>query len=443
MFLHLDPRAIIDENRQRVEYGDISGLAASIKQHGQLQPIVVEALPGGAYRLIAGGRRLRAALSLQLPAIAAVFLTDLTEAQRELIELEENVRRKDLEWQEYVLGIERYIVARLRTQPTSTVEEIATSIQISPSSISIMRTVAETLRTTPDAIRSASSWRSAYDSIMATKRKKESNILEDVLSAVLRPSAGLDELTAVADAAQLSLLSMIGVTEEQLPPVPVGAPVLNQSFLSWVPTYDGPRFNLLHCDFPYGLSMDTANLQGSATHHDRYDDSPELFDALVKAFFEHQDQFIASSAHCIFWLAHKNFGRIHSRFRYHGWTACEVPLIWHKSDGAGIAPDVRRQPRRTYEIAIFATRGDRPIKTVKAASFANPTTKEHHLSEKPLPVVSHFLEMICDEFSVVLDPTCGSGTALEAAKRLGAQSVTGLDVLQQHVDYSNRRLARL
>jgi ParB/RepB/Spo0J family partition protein len=441
MFLHLDPRAIIDENRQRVEYGDISGLAASIKQHGQLQPIVVEALPGGAYRLIAGGRRLRAALSLQLPAIAAVFLTDLTEAQRELIELEENVRRKDLEWQEYVLGIERYIVARLRTQPASTVEEIAASIQISPSSISIMRTVAEVLHTTPDAIKSASSWRSAYDSIMATKRKKESNILEDVLSAVLRPQAA--GLEATADTAQLNSLSLLGVTEEQLPPALVEAPVLNQSFLSWVPTYDGQRFNLIHCDFPYGLSMDTANLQGSATHHDRYDDAPELFDALVKAFFEHQDQFIASSAHCIFWLAHKNFGRIHARFRYHGWAACEVPLIWHKSDGAGIAPDVRRQPRRTYEIAIFASRGDRPIRTVKAASFANPTTKEHHLSEKPLPVVTHFLEMVCDEYSVMLDPTCGSGTALEAAKRLGAQSVTGLDVLQQHVDYSNRRLARL
>jgi ParB family transcriptional regulator, chromosome partitioning protein len=42
--------------RRREEMGDVAGLAASIKRHGLIQPIVVD----GDLNLVAGGRRLRA-----------------------------------------------------------------------------------------------------------------------------------------------------------------------------------------------------------------------------------------------------------------------------------------------------------------------------------------------------------------------------------------------
>jgi DNA modification methylase len=192
--------------------------------------------------------------------------------------------------------------------------------------------------------------------------------------------------------------------------------------------------------------MHKARLQGSQSQWDteesgRYADEPELFDRLVRCFFQHQDRFIADSAHCIFWLAAKNYWWTADLFRSNGWAVCETPLIWHKSDNAGIAPDVRRWPRRTYEIAIFASRGDRKITKVKSASVALPTTKEHHLSEKPLDMLTYFFEMVVDEHTTILDPTCGGGTALRAARALGASSGLGMDVMEEHVLYTNGRLA--
>lgn len=413
-------------DRQRADYGDIPSLAASITRLGQLQPIVVARTPTG-YRLLAGGRRLRALQSLGRTEALAVELGELPRDEQELVELEENVRRKDLAWPEYVEAIARFASLTERTQ-----REVAEDLQIHPSSLSNILTLAPALVSEPK-LREASSWKSAYDLYASRQRKQQEAIMEDVLSSmedipIAPPAPGSPPAPAP-------------------PPKPVPTFAQQSSFLDWAPAYEGRRFNLIHCDFPYGLNMDTANLQGSSDRWNitdgRYDDSPALFDALVRVFFDNQDRFIAESAHCIFWLAHKNYGKIASRFRYYNWNVCEVPLIWHKSDNAGIAPDVKRQPRRTYEIAIFATRGDRLITKVKSASIASPTTKEHHLSEKPLPVVTHFLEMLTDEYTELLDPTCGSGTALEAALRLGSNRVLGLDVLSEHVAHSNKRCSSL
>jgi predicted RNA methylase len=41
--------------------------------------------------------------------------------------------------------------------------------------------------------------------------------------------------------------------------------------------------------------------------------------------------------------------------------------------------------------------------------------------------------MLCDEHSSVLDPTCGSGTALRAAESLGASRILGLELNPEHV----------
>lgn len=421
MYLPLSSIEVLPD-RQRSDYGDIASLAASITRLGQLQPVVVARTDTG-WRLLAGGRRLRAIQTLGRDTILAVELADLPKEEQELVELEENVRRKNLEWPEYVEAVARYAGLTPRSQ-----REVAEDLQINPSSLSNILTLAPALVIEPK-LREASSWKSAYDTFAARQRKQTEAVMEDIL-------ASIDEVVEPTSSASAT-------PSVPAPPPPAIATV--GSFLDWAPAYEGRRFNLIHCDFPYGLSMDTARLQSSSDRWNitdgRYDDSPELFDALCRVFFDNQDRFIASSAHCIFWLAHKNYGRIAGRFRHYNWSVCEVPLIWHKSDNAGIAPDVRRQPRRTYEIAVFATRGDRPITKVKAASVAAPTTKDHHLSEKPLAVVTHFLEMCIDEYSEVLDPTCGSGTALEAALRCGASRVAGLDTLPQHVEYTNRRCA--
>lgn len=83
---------IVVGERRREDAGDIDGLAASIKRYGLLHPIVVDE----ANNLVAGGRRLEACKRLKWLGVPVTLLGDLTDAERREIELEENLRRKDL-----------------------------------------------------------------------------------------------------------------------------------------------------------------------------------------------------------------------------------------------------------------------------------------------------------------------------------------------------------
>lgn len=71
-------------------------LAASIAEHGLLQPLVVTRLASGDYQLIAGERRLRAASQAGLHSVPVV-IKDVSEQQQLELALIENIQRADLD----------------------------------------------------------------------------------------------------------------------------------------------------------------------------------------------------------------------------------------------------------------------------------------------------------------------------------------------------------
>lgn len=83
---------IIVGERVREDYGDIPGLAASLRKYGLIQPIAVDA----QNRLVVGGRRLRAARLLGWGEIATVDLGHLTADEIRERELAENNDRQGL-----------------------------------------------------------------------------------------------------------------------------------------------------------------------------------------------------------------------------------------------------------------------------------------------------------------------------------------------------------
>jgi DNA modification methylase len=61
-----------------------------------------------------------------------------------------------------------------------------------------------------------------------------------------------------------------------------------------------------------------------------------------------------------------------------------------------------------------------------------PTVRDRHMSEKPEPMLRHFFRMLVDDNSLVLDPTCGSGSAIRAAESLGAKIAIGLEINEEY-----------
>lgn len=90
----VDISADPDQPRRQFDDDALNELAASIKEHGVLQPIVVIA-KGSRYEIVAGERRWRAAQIAELDKIPAIVRT-LTNQHRLEIALIENLQRQDL-----------------------------------------------------------------------------------------------------------------------------------------------------------------------------------------------------------------------------------------------------------------------------------------------------------------------------------------------------------
>jgi ParB family chromosome partitioning protein len=91
------PLEFIEPNAEqpRTQLGNIEELAASVREKGVLEPILVRVVGPNRYQIIAGERRYRAASLAGLDEIPAIEL-DVDEKEQLEIALIENIQRKDL-----------------------------------------------------------------------------------------------------------------------------------------------------------------------------------------------------------------------------------------------------------------------------------------------------------------------------------------------------------
>ena len=84
-----------DPHQPRKTIGDLTELASSIREHGVINPIIVEVSGSGRFRIIAGERRFAACRSLGLRTVPCIVRT-VADQSRLILQLIENLQRKDL-----------------------------------------------------------------------------------------------------------------------------------------------------------------------------------------------------------------------------------------------------------------------------------------------------------------------------------------------------------
>ena len=384
----------VSEERQRKDFGDIEELASSIEQAGLINPIVVDE----DNNLIAGERRLRACRHLGHTSVEVRRFKSLSASKKYIIELEENVKRKDLTWQEHVDAVKRYHEMRVSENPKHQNIDTALELGLSPSKLSKDLKIALAVEEDPELLKVK-----RYETVHnATVRQQE----RAKTAAIADLELGLSP--ARPDARKVELI--LG------------------DFKQWAQDYKGPKFNFIHCDFPYGIDIQDAGTEVVSSHHESYEDSIDVFDALVQVFKDYGDRFIADEAHMMFWTATRNVSYARGKLYKAGFKCQPNPLIWFKSDNKGISPDPRFNPRHVYETALFAFKGTRYIKKVKGDVVAARVVNQLHRSEKPREVLRHFFQMFVDSYTRVLDPTCGCGNALMIAEDMGARHALGIEI---------------
>ena len=89
--------------RQDFDSSELSALAASIREKGIIQPLIVRKLDSG-YELIAGERRLQAAIQLGVYEVPARIMEISDETEMLELSIIENLQRKDLNAYELATG---------------------------------------------------------------------------------------------------------------------------------------------------------------------------------------------------------------------------------------------------------------------------------------------------------------------------------------------------
>lgn len=369
-------------------------------------------------RLVAGERRITAARELGWTHLTVQFFEELSERELKLLELDENLRRKNLTWQEEALAFLNYHKL-CAEEPGWTVPKTAAALGVSHNMLNLKIRVAEGLLSGDQRIVEAPKYSVALGIVQRSDARKRDSTVEEVDRAMgLAPIGHLEEELSDAE-----------LEAEDLQEEP-SHPFLRADFREWAKNYSGPRFNLIHCDFPYGINANTHD-QGAAASFGGYEDSLDTYWTLMTSLWENIDRVVAPAAHLIFWFSMKYYEGTRTKLAAMGWTVNPVPLIWHRSDNSGILPDPKRGPRQVYETAFFCSRGDRLIVRAKSNLFPSPNSKTFHMSEKPQPVLAHFFEMLIDETTVMLDPTCGSGNAVIVAHRMGAKEALGIELNEE------------
>ena len=108
------PRKVFDEEK-------IAELAASIKENGIIQPLIVRK-KGKGYEIVAGERRWRASVKAELKEVPCI-VRELDDEQNMLLAIVENMQREDLNPMEEAEGLNQMIAAYGLTQ-----EQVSRSI---------------------------------------------------------------------------------------------------------------------------------------------------------------------------------------------------------------------------------------------------------------------------------------------------------------------------
>lgn len=405
-------------NRQRRHFDETSllKLSDSIKAKGLMHPIV---LRDDGVTLVAGERRTRAIELLAqlgvgighngvlLPAGHVPYVTMQELSQDDLIEaeLEENILRENLTWQEEADAIAQLHSLRVATSPSQTQKDTAEEIAGGVATSSDQKKVRESLiikehLSDPDVAAA----KTQKEAMKIIKKKAEQKLTDQ-----LAESFDIKSTPHIFNCGDFRDFSMF----------------LEASSVDCILT-----------DPPYGINADSFGEQAGAEHG--YNDTPEYFQEIIEAWAIETARVAKPSSHLYAFCDPRYFGYISEVLQRHGWECWATPLIWNK--GNGMLPQPDYGPRRTYETIIFANRGNKCVTAVYSdvitiSGLQNPK----YGAEKPVELYQDLLRRSTRPGDTVWDAFAGAGPIFPAANRCSVK-VVATELNPDKYNYAKLRL---
>lgn len=448
--MNIPTNSIVVSNRQRTEK-DIDDLFVASVAKRLIHPIVLRRNGSDEPTLVVGERRLlalkKAEINELIENVHFRFFDDLSPTEAQVIELEENIKRSDLSWRDHVSAIAGLDKIYCETNPDWNLRKTAQELNLNYDWTSKVLIVSKHLNS--PALRDAGSIKQAISILENAASRRIASIIGEISNAgqnIFQTSTPESEKPFNENPSNTYNPLLLDTNNRvdnvpldpilPIPPRPKAPQaVLNADFIEWTKTYSGPKFTFIHCDFPYDLDYKQYAESKTSTAED-YDGTGTSYWELLDTLCDNIEKLASYQSHVMFWFSMKHYDATKKRLAASSLFVHDHPLFWLKTDNAGIIPgNDGTYPRRIYETAFLCSRGKRPLVKPLANAYGAPTAANAiHPSQKPEPVLRHFLSMFVDETTDVLDPTCGSGSALRAAEDLGARSVLGLELNIKYVE---------
>lgn len=397
--------------RSEIDTTKLGLLRDSILARGLLHPPIASYdVLTRKWNLVAGERRLRAIDSIAeaqlfflcdgetfLPGeVPITRLTDLSPADLFDAELEENLIREELDWQDRIRAIAASHELRKAERPEQTFTDTGREMAAEGAS-QVPATLAQ-------RVREATIIAPHLSNPAIAKARNSSEAFQLVIQAEEAAYAAehIRRQTAKADGTILQLLE-----------------VRHGDSATILPGLDSDQFDLILCDPPYGVTAGGGGFRARTVHHHNYEDTPEAARGLLSCIISEGFRVCKNRANLFIFTDIDHFDWLRTISAQAGWSPFRTPIIWAKSDSEGLAPWGRQGFRRTYELIFFATKNRRglinsPVDILRHNRVSR--ADRDYGPEKPTGLLRELIEASTLPNDYVLDPCCGSGSTLDAAR---------------------------
>lgn len=214
--------------------------------------------------------------------------------------------------------------------------------------------------------------------------------------------------------------------------------VLEGNSLELLSTIPDKSFDGVITDPPYGMGADAFGGASFLGEAHKYTDNLEYATVCYEILATESFRICQDEAHLYAFCDILFFPQAKEIFTKAGWNVWKTPLIWYKGT-TGHCPRPDHGPKRTYEAILFAAKGDkRVLKTGQDVLMFQGVFfgDKLHAAEKPQELLEALISWSFYAGEKILDPFCGSGSIFSAAK---AQKLTALGI---ELDADNVGIAR-
>jgi DNA modification methylase/ParB-like chromosome segregation protein Spo0J len=419
----------VPSDRQRREFNEVQmvELMESIERLGLMQPIVVRYDDEQVPTLVAGERRLRAIQDLHATGgqlrcdnslvaegyIPTIDIGDLDPIAAYEAELEENIRRANLTWQEEAAARAELHRLRVAQNPKQTIADTAAELEgrgdgFYGAKVKRQLTVAGHL--SDPEVSKAKDVKEAFKIIERKEQVREN----EKLAAIVGETYGAHSHT-----------------------------LLMGDCLETMGSLDQASFDVICTDPPYGMGADefgdAAGKLVSINH--QYSDSLGEFQRLMLNCVYHFNRLAKPEAHLYICCDIDQFHWLKDTFGK-TWNVFRTPLINYKT-GSGRVPLPEHGPRRCSEYILYAHRGGKRVTGIYPDVITTAGDENlGHGAQKPVALISDLLKRSVKPGDRVLDPFVGTGTIFDAAHAHKVRA-TGIEREANYFGIAARRLEAL